>query len=127
MARQLKIATDADCAKLKTDLALYHDPATLQPTSYVLTIVGGGDIVNQDGNTYRMKRLEGKWKIVKGTKSDPDAVVFQLELGKPGDYFYILKGDENVLFILDENKECRVGDEDFSYTLNRVELVAGNK
>ncbi|HMH33129.1 MAG TPA: hypothetical protein VK543_08875 [Puia sp.] len=41
-----------------------------------------------------------------------------------GAYFYFLKGDENVLFVLDEKKQLRVGNEDFSYTLNRVELVA---
>jgi len=50
-----------------------------------------------------------------------------LETGRPGAYFYLLKGDENVLFILDENKAFRNGNEDFSYTLNRVELVPAKK
>ena len=127
LAKQLKITTTADCIKLKCDLTLYRDPATNQATTYVLTIVGGGDLVQQDGNSYRLKRLEGKWKIVKGTKFNPDDIIYQLELDKPGDYLYMLKGDDNVLFILDENKEFRVGDEDFCYTLNRVELVPANK
>ena len=127
LAKQLKITTDPDCIKLKCDLTLYRDPATLQPTSYILSIVGGGDIVKQEGGSYRQKRLEGKWGMVRGTKSNPDALVYQLALGRQGDYLYILKGDENVLFILDENKEFRVGNEDFSCTLNRVELVPGNK
>jgi len=50
-----------------------------------------------------------------------------LKLNDTAAYFYLLKGDDNVLFVLDENKELRVGNIDFSYTLNRVELVPGNK
>lgn len=127
IARQLKISTPADCVKLKWELILYQDVVTFQPTTFTLSIVGGGDVVKQDGGFYQQKFLEGEWTIVKGLKSNPDAEVYRLALGKPGAYFYFLKGDENVLFVLDENKEFRVGNEDFSYTLNRVELVPGNK
>ena len=87
----------------------------------------GGNVVKQEGGSYRQKVLEGKWAIVKGIKSNSNAEVYELELSTPGSYLYLLKGDDNVLFILDENKEFRVGNEDFSYTLNRVELVPGKK
>jgi len=127
IAKQLNLLTDADCIKLKWSLTLYHNPVTFQPTTCTLLMVGGGDVIKQDENSYRQKAYEGKWAIIKGIKSDPDAEVYQLELGKPGAHFYLLKGDENVLFVLDQNKEFRVGNEDFSYTLNRVELVPGNK
>jgi hypothetical protein len=124
MAIQLEIATTADCTKLKCDLTFYRDPVTFQPTTYTLSIVGGGDIVKQEGGSYRQKVLKGKWTIVKGTKSNPEAEIYRLELSKTGAYFYLLKGDENVLFILDENREFRVGNDKFSYTLNRVELIS---
>jgi hypothetical protein len=88
-----------------------------------LSISGGGDVVNQEGGSYRQKVLEEKWAITKGIKSNPDAEVYRLELGKPGAYFYLLKGDDNVLFILDENKKFRTGNDEFSYTLNKVELI----
>jgi hypothetical protein len=123
IAKQLNIVTDADCAKLKCNLTFYQDSGTFKPTSYALSIVGGGDVVKQERGSYRQKVLEGIWAIVKGIKSNPDAEVYRLELGKPGAYLYLLKGDDNVLFILDENKEFRVGNDEFSYTLNRVELV----
>ena len=123
IATQLKISTDDDCVKLKCDLILYRDPVSFQPTTYTLSIVGGGDVVKQEGGSYRRKVLEGEWALVKGMKSNPAAEVYQLALGEQGDYFYLLKGDENVLFVLDETKAFRVGNEDFSYTLNRVELV----
>ena len=87
----------------------------------------GGNVVKQEGGSYRQKVLEGKWAIVKGIKSNSNAEVYELELSTLGSYLYLLKGDDNVLFILDENKEFRVGNEDFSYTLNRVELVPGKK
>lgn len=125
VAKQLKIATDADFPKLKWHLALYRDSVTFQPTTYALSFVGGGDIIQQKGGSYRYKLIEGKWSIIKGTPSNPDAEVFRLEMGKHGDYFYFLKADENILFILDEKKAFRVGNANFSYTLNRVELVPG--
>ena len=109
IARQLKIPVSAECTKLKWGLTLYQDPNSLTPTTYKL-----------EGSLFREKPREGKWAIVKGTKSNPDAVVYQLDPDKPGDSFYLLKGDENVLFILDENRNLRVGNIDFSYTLNRV-------
>jgi hypothetical protein len=127
IARQLKISTPDDCIKLKWTLTFYRDPVTLQPTTYTFSLVGGGDVIKQqDGSSYRQKLLKGKWTIIKGIKSDPDVEVYSLALETEA-YLYLLKGDENILFVLDENKEFRVGNEDFSYTLNRVELVPGNK
>ena len=113
IARQVDSPSTSACTKVKWRLIFYQDPITKQPTTYQL--LG------------RFLPAEGKWKIIKGIKSNPDAEVYQIQLNKPGTYFYFLKGDENVLFVLDENKEFRVGNEDFSYTLNRVELVPGKK
>ena len=109
IARQVDSPATAECTKVKWRLIFYQDPITKQPSNYHL--LG------------RFLPAEGKWRIIRGVKSNPDSEVFQLELAKTGTYFYFLKGDENVLFVLDENKELRVGNENFSYTLNRVELV----
>lgn len=127
IAKQLNISTPDDCIKLKWRLVFYRDSVTLQPTTYTLLLAGGGDVVKQpDGSSYQQKLLEGKWTIVRGMRSDADAVVYRLE-AEANVYLYLLKADENVLFVLDENKEFRVGNEDFSYTLNRVKLVAGKE
>jgi len=111
IARQVDSPVSAECTKVKWSLVFYQDSVTKQPTVYHLF--------------GRLLPADGKWKIIKGIKSNPGAEVFQLETGKPGVYFYFLKGDNNVLFVLDENKALRVGNEDFSYTLNRVEPVPG--
>ncbi|WP_157986675.1 hypothetical protein [Chitinophaga alhagiae] len=122
LAGQLQLSVPNDCIKLKCDLVLYRQPAT-----FTLYVVGGGDLVQQDGNTYRRKLLKGKWSIVKGLGADPEAAIYVLDFDAPKTRIYLFKGNENVLFFLDNNKQFRVGNEDFSYTLNRVELVAGVK
>ena len=95
--------------KIKMGTDLFRDPKTNRPTIYKL-----------EGSLYREQAREGKWVIVRGTKNDANAIVYQLDPDKPGNSFYFLKGDDNILFILDENKNPRVGNIDFSYTLNRV-------
>jgi hypothetical protein len=127
IAKQLKIPIPGDCEKLKWDLVFYQDPVTLQASVFTLHIIGGGDVVKQDGGSWQQKILEGKWSIVKGLRSDPDAEYYALEFNDPKVRMYLFKGDENVLFVLDENKEFRVGNEDFSYTLNKVVLVPGTR
>ena len=59
--------------------------------------------------------------MLKGTKTDPGAIVYQLEpdSGKPHS-LVLLKADNNILFFLDENMNHLVGDTYTSYTLNRA-------
>jgi hypothetical protein len=93
------------CIKVKWRIFLYHDPASGAPTNYKI-----------------QGRPDGKWRIIKGLPGNPSANIIVLETPKP---FYLFKADENILFMLDENKNFRVGNADFSYTLNRVRLVPG--
>ena len=115
IARQLKVSASAECIKLKWRLFLFQDKNG-QPTTYLL-----------DGSFYREKNREGRWKISTGSKTDPTAVIIELDPDQPGKTFYLQKGDDNVLFILDEQKAFRIGNSDFSYTLNRVKLVKRNR
>jgi hypothetical protein len=109
IAKQLGFPVRPECTKIKWRLSLFKDPTTGQPSKYEFL----GSFIPSEGN----------WKILKGTRLNADAIVYALELKKPGEYFYFFKGDDNVLFVLDENKDFRVGNEQFSYTLNRVELI----
>ena len=101
-----------DCDHLKWQLILFRDSITLKPTTFLLTT-----------EMFDRRPLSGKWKIGRGTTNNPKAVVLALNYGKPGQVLYLYKGDENVLFFLDEGPGFRVGNQDFSYTLNRVKLV----
>lgn len=97
---------------LKWQVIFYRDSLTGQPTVYTLT-AGFSD----------RQHLKGVWKIVRGMQGDPTAVVYALTYGEPAKVLYLLKGDENVLFILDEDRAFLVGNRDLSYTLNRVHKV----
>ena len=71
------------------------------------------------GLVWRNPPKTGKWSIVKGTKGDPDAEVYQLDTDDQNGFLSFLKVDDNILFFLDKDRELLVGNEHFSYTLNR--------
>jgi hypothetical protein len=100
---------NSDCIKLKWDLTLYQDPRTRIPTTYRLK-----------GTFYRERIGEGRWSIIKGTKTDPEAVVYQLDPDKAASSLLFMKADNNVLFFLDKERNLMKGNGDFSYTLNRT-------
>lgn len=115
VARELNKAVNADCIKVKWDLTLYHDPNTLSPTTYKLK-----------GTFYRERIREGKWTIVRGSKTSPDAVVYQLDPDKPERSLFFLKADNNILFFLARDRNLLVGNVDSSYTLNRTDKILKN-
>lgn len=108
VARELSKVVTPDCIKVKWDLTLYQDPNTLAPTTYKLR-----------GTFFRERVREGKWTIVRGTKTSPNAVVYQLDPAKAQGSLLLLKADSNILFFLDREGNFLVGNANFSYTLNR--------
>jgi hypothetical protein len=63
--------------------------------------------------------ITGTWTIIKGIQSNPDAVVYQLDPDKPKESFFLLVAGENILFFLHQDKSLFVGNENFSFTLNK--------
>ena len=112
LARQLKVVTIPECIKIKWRLILFQDPATQAPTSYSL-----------EGFVYRKPPRTGKWTILKGTKTDPNAIVYQLDPDNSGGFLSFLKADDNILFFLAGDRNLLVGNTYFSYTLNRADKV----
>lgn len=94
------------CIKRKIGLTLYQDPVTRKPTSYELRGMG-----KWTG--------KGTWRSVQGAPHDPRATVFEIRLDS-NTFLYLLKGDDNVLFVLDRNRNFLTGNANFSYTLNRA-------
>jgi len=112
ISRQLGAKMPADLDHLKWQLILFRDSVTLKPTTFTLRT-----------EMFGRKPLTGNWSLVNGAKNSLAAPYIALDWRKPGKPLYLLKGDENVLFILDENLQFLTGDADFSYTLNRVRKV----
>jgi len=104
--KELNMDENPECLKRKMNIILYQDSVTGKPTTY---------------ETKGMGKWSGKgnWYILQGTPTDANATVFQLKLDATTSLF-LLKGDDNVLFILDRNKNFLIGNEKFSYTLNRA-------
>jgi len=105
ISKQLNVATSDACTKRKISILLYQDPATQSPTTFKVS--GLGTAVG-----------DGQWHILKGMPGNANAVVYQLDIGK--EKLYLFKGDDNVLFVLDKDKNFLLGNAEFSYTLNRV-------
>lgn len=109
LAAVLKKEVSPDCFKTKWGLNLFQNPDTQAPTTYVLA-----------GSFFRQAIRKGSWHIIKGSKEDPDDLVLALEADNQ-QTIYLLKGDDNVLFFLDNDKNILTGNEHFNYTLNRVQ------
>lgn len=108
IAKEKNLTVPSDCFKLKWKLILNRDSKTLQPTTYALK-----------RTDHRQSDITGKWTIKKGISSNPNAFIYQLDPDKPEQSIYLLLGDENVAFLLHKDNEFFIGNENFSYTLNR--------
>ncbi len=98
-----------DCFKLKWRITLNRDPVTFKPTTYSIRKVV--DNVPRD--------ISGNWNIISGPPGFEGALIVQLDYDKPGESIFLLAGDENVLFFLSRENRLFVGNENFSFTLNR--------
>jgi hypothetical protein len=108
-AKQVNQPTTPDCIKIKWRLTLYKGSININSGTYRL-----------EGFVFRRDNvLTGNWKIIKGSKSDPEALVYQLDHPVKGP-LYFQKGDEDVLFFLDKQKNLMIGNRNFSYALYRV-------
>ena len=109
LAKQLNELTIPECIKIKWRLTLYKNGADTASGTYSL-----------EGFKFRGDNiLKGTWQITKGTKADPNAIVYQLNHSLKGSLFF-LKADEDVLFFLDKDRNIMVGNKNFSYALYKT-------
>ena len=107
LVRALHISLNDGCQRLKWRVTLLQNPGTREPTRYKI-----------EGSLHHPGR-EGAWRIVRGTATDANAIVYQLDGTATEAAMLLWKADDNVLFLLDERKQPLVGTIDFSYTLSR--------
>lgn len=109
LAQQLEIETRPECIKIKWRLALFNDSLTGKPGMFQLW----GFVYRHDAP------ITGKWNIEKGTATDPDGIVYRLDVEghRP---LYLQKLDDNILYFLTQQKKLMIGNMDFSFALNRV-------
>jgi hypothetical protein len=108
IAHRLEIPVHPACLKAKWRVTLYQDPETLAPKRYRI-----------EGTLYRRGALEGNWGRIEGIPGNPQAAVYRLMRAGGSPALYLLKGDDNVLFFVNQHGQPLVGNADFSYTLDR--------
>jgi hypothetical protein len=108
----LNLEFDSGCTKLKWGLALSGDPATGRAT-YQL-----GGTVYRNGELQRATPRTGTWSMLRDRSSG--ALLHRLEQVEPGRDLLLMRADAHVLFFLDSAGNALVGNESFSYTLNRA-------
>ena len=93
----------ADCAGIRTDLALYAEQPSGEPTRYGLreTYIG-----TRQGD--RTLETAGRLTVKRGAAGAPDAIVYQLDSGKPDLSRLFLRAGETELRLLDrEQRELK--------------------
>ena len=118
----LHIPTTGDCEMIKWNLTLYQDPGTLTPTTYELNFTYGMSQPNTNDVRNGGTRAEqkGRWTIARGTKTDPDAVIYKLATERSDEPLSWLRLDHNLLHLLDSDR-LAVGNAGWSYTLSSTE------
>lgn len=113
---------ECQCIMVEWELTLYMDANTKEPTRYTLKGINRHTV--KETNMYSepgiKSEAEGRWAIVRGTKTNPDAIFYQLNPDKPGMKLSFLKLSDSLLHIVDQNEKLMIGNEFHSYTLNCV-------
>lgn len=105
--------TPEGCQGIKCQLILLQDVLTHTPATFILrtVYVGKGD------NKYS---ITGKWKMMRRSPADA-TIIYQLvpDPDKSNTSLLLLKGDDNILFFVDNHSRLLVGNNYCSYTLNK--------
>lgn len=118
-----QIPTDTNCEQMIWKVILYQDPTTGTPTTYALESAYGVPQPNTPGLAEGGTpiAMEGKWTIVKGTKTDPKAEVYELYSEDSQISVSFLKMSKDILHVLKSDQIMMVGNGAWSYTLNRTD------
>jgi copper homeostasis protein (lipoprotein) len=89
----------ADCAGIRTKLTLYAEQPSGRPVRYELTETYVG---TRDGD--RVFNRTGRWTVLRGSASDADATVYQLDFDRPKTVRNFLKLGDDELRLLDRSQ-----------------------
>jgi hypothetical protein len=114
MVMALHNISGPNCQRVKLRLTLYQTTETPATITFELLSIYVGT-----GNT--RYTVSGTWAILQGTISDLEAPVYQLNPNASQPSIFLLKADDNHLFLLDADFNLMAGDALLSFTLSRAE------
>jgi hypothetical protein len=114
------LAATAACHCITWQLTLFTNRNDGLPATYKLVAnygLPGKNDPNQieDGP---LVEQQGVWRIMRGTKADRDAVVYQLTADKGRKSVSLVKVGENLLHFLNLDKSLMIGNDGWNYTLS---------
>jgi copper homeostasis protein (lipoprotein) len=89
----------ADCAAIRTELRLYAEPRSGDATRYELTETY---LKTREGD--RSIERSGRWTMTRGSASDPDATVYQLDSGRADARRNFVRAGDDELRLLDRER-----------------------
>ena len=118
----LKIPGNAACECIRWRLTLHAGDVAGSQGTYVLVTIHGMSETNGPGFFQGGTKTEttGQWRTTVGRRANPRAIVYQLQATDPHRSLSIVKIDENVLHLLTHDGQLMVGNDSWSYTLNRT-------
>jgi hypothetical protein len=100
-----------DCQLIKVRLTLYVKETNSAGYLLERVYVGKGNDVT---------KTTGSWTITQGIKVNSNALVYMLDSNSPMEFRSYYAVDNNLLLILDDNGELKVGDAAHSFTLSKT-------
>jgi hypothetical protein len=88
---------------------------TLQ-CSYGMCQQGTKWLVNGGNQLHR----KGKWTMIKGSKTNPSAIIYRLDPDTPSVAVSFLRVSDHLIHLLDSEQRLMIGNGAFGYTLNMV-------
>lgn len=110
------------CIMVEWKLILFRNPVTKEPTAYKLTSINRYTVpeTNMYSQPGTKTESEGKWTIIKGTKTNPSAMVYRLNPDKTEISLSLIKLGDNLLHVLDHEGRLMIGNEFWNYTLTGI-------
>jgi hypothetical protein len=109
LAVKYRLPVSDECVKLKFKITFTRDPATLNPLRYTMRRV----IDNVPGE------VSGSWSINRGISGNPNAIIYTLKSDQTKKDISLLVVNDDILYFLQPEDTPFVGNENFSYALNR--------
>ena len=118
----LKIPSNAACECIRWQLTLRTGDVAGSRGTYVLVTIHGMSETNGHGFFQSGTKTEttGQWRTTVGRRADPRATVYQLQTTDPPRSLALVKIDENLLHPLTYDGQLMVGNDSWSFTLNRT-------
>ena len=125
----LGIPADTECEMMKWNLTLYPDSKKITPTSFNLVCVYGIPKQGTRGFMEGAKTIElkGKCSREKGIPGNTKAVVYNLTANNSSITLSFLQPSENLLHLLNKDKQLMIGTAAWSYTLNRTNPIPDSR